>query len=100
MKKKVLVLAYYELDIDDLDKLLPLYQKALEMRKKGKINHPKMVSDNYTISGTNRGFRIFEVSDPIQIENLRYYYGSLMKWTITPIIKAEDSIKAYQDSKK
>ena len=96
----MLFLAYWEMDPEDLDEVISLYEKVLDLRKEGKVNHPEMVSDNYTISGTNRGFRIFDVSDHIQIENLRNYYESLIIWEFVPIIKSEDSTKAYQDSKK
>jgi len=96
----MIVIGYWEIVGEDIDEVISLYQQALEDRKKGKLNHPKMVSDNYVISGANSGFRIFEATDPIQIENLKYYYYPLMEWEFVPIIKAEDSIKAYMDSKK
>jgi hypothetical protein len=96
----MLVVAYWEMDAKDIDKVLSLYRKALKMREEGKINHPKMVSDNYIFSSTGKGFRIFDVTDPVQLENLKYHYDPYMKWTIKPIIKAEDSIKAYENLKK
>ena len=96
----MLVIGYWELVTEDVDEVISLYQQAIKDREEGKLNHPKMVSDNYMFSGENNGFRLFEVSDPIQLENLKYYYYPKMEWEFLPIIKAEESIKAYMESKK
>jgi hypothetical protein len=50
--------------------------------------------------GKNKGFRLFEVKDSIQIENLKYYYYGIIDWTFKPIIKANESVKANMESKK
>lgn len=96
----MLVIGYWETKPELIDDVLALYKDVDDKREKGLLNHPKSISDNYMYSGKNSGFRLFEVTDPIQIENVKYYYYGLIEWTFKPIIEANKSVKAYMDSKK
>ena len=96
----MLVIGYWDMDEEVLDDVLALYKNVDQDRSEGKLNHPKTISDNYIHCGQTSGFRLFGVEDPVQLENMRYYYHPYMKWSFEPKIKAEESIKAYLMSKK
>jgi hypothetical protein len=54
-------ICYFEFKPEDLDKVIPLFQKMVE--KRGKPGYPKQISPTYAFGGKTSGFTLYEVDD-------------------------------------
>jgi hypothetical protein len=91
-------MCYFEFKPEDLDKVIPLFQKMTELR--GKPGYPKAISPTYAFGGGTSGFTLYEVDDPQQISNHYIHYHPLMEITWKPLVEATDFVTTYLKSKK
>ena len=91
-------MCYFEFKPEDMDKILPLFQKMRELR--GTPGYPKEVSPTYGFAGKTGGFTLYEVDDPLQMTNLYLHYHPLMKITWKPLYEATDFVATYLKSRK
>jgi hypothetical protein len=94
--------AFWEINSGEIDKIK---HKAEKLRKLVKVfpwEYPKSLLGPYSWEGENRGFQVFEVTDPQQLENLSDYWKSLVKITFQPIVDTRiweigDYVKGQKD---
>ena len=91
-------ICYWEIKPEDLDKVIPLFQKMRELR--GTPGYPKEITPTYGFSGEMSGFTLYEVDDPKQISNHYIHYHPLMKFTWKPIVEATEFVATYMKKKK
>ena len=91
-------ICYYEFEAKDLDKIIPLFQKMVELR--GKPGYPKGLTNTYVFGGETKGFTLYEVSDPQEITNHYVHYHPHLKLKWVPLTEASDVIATYLKSKK
>lgn len=89
---------YWEMCPEDLDKVIPLFQKMRELR--GKPGYPKELSPTYGFGGQLKGFTLYEVEDPQQITNHYLHYHPVLKMEWKPITEAADFVATYMKKKK
>ena len=83
---------------EDLDKVIPLFQKMGELR--GTEGYPKALAPVYTFAGQTSGFTLYEVDDPQQMTNLYFHYHPLLKMTWKPIEETTNTVATYMKLKK
>ena len=83
---------------EDLDKLIPLFQKMQELR--GTKDYPKALAPTYVFAGQMSGFTLYEVDDPQQITKFYFHYHPLLKMKWKPIDEANNVVATYMKSKK
>ena len=96
--EEVKYICYFEFKPEDLDKVIPLFQKMIELR--GKPGYPKGISPTYAFAGETSGFTLYEVDDPQQISNHYVHYHPLLKLKWKPIAESTDVVATYLKSKK
>jgi len=96
--ERVKYICYFEFKPEDTDKVIPLFQKMIELR--GFPGYPKGISSTYCFGGEPSGFTLYEVDDPQKITNTYLNYFPLLKTTWKPIVEATDFVAAYLKSRK
>ena len=83
---------------EDLDKVIPLFQKMAELR--GTKGYPKALAPVYNFAGQTSGFTIYEVDDPQQITNMYFHYHPILKMEWKPIEETTNTVATYLKLKK
>ena len=91
-------IVFWEFNPEDMDKVIPLFQKMGELR--GTADYPTGISPTYAYSGEMSGFTLYEVDDPQQITNFSLHYHPIVKFTWKPITEATDVVTTYMKKKK
>lgn len=94
--------AFWEIHSGEIDKIKHKAEKLRKLVKAFPWEYPKSLLGPYSWEGENRGFQVFEVTDPQQLENLSDYWNSLVKITFQPIVDTRiweigDYIKGQKD---
>jgi len=93
-------ICFHDYKPEDLDKIIPLFQKMEELRAKGSPDYPKPVLQTHTFAGETSGFAVYEVDNLQQITNHHLHYHPLVKHTWKPITEASEYIATYMKRKK
>lgn len=88
-------IAFWELDLEDMDKVIEKDKQVNAEREKGTEKFPKTLSDSYSIGGESKGFILYETDDPDQLTNIALHYAPEMKWKFMPIFEASKFIELY-----
>jgi hypothetical protein len=91
-------ICYWEFCPEDLDKIIPLFQKMRELRESP--DYPKALSPTYGFSGQMSGFTLYEVENEQQKINHYLHYHPLIKFKWKPLMEATDFITTYMKKKK
>ena len=89
---------FWEFCPEDLDKVIPLFQKMGELR--GTKGYPKALTTVYSFVGQTSGFVLYEVDDPQEMTNLYFHYHPLLKMKWKPIEEAANVVATYIKLKK
>ena len=89
---------FWEFCPEDLDKIIPLFQKMEEIR--GTKGYPKAIMPVHTFVGQTSGFSLYEVDDTQEMTNLYFHYHPLLKMKWKPIEEATNTIATYMKLKK
>ena len=89
---------YWEFCPEDMDKIIPLFQKMGELR--GTEGYPKGITPTYTIQGTTSGFTLYDVGDQSEITNFYFHYHPILKMKWKPIEESSETVKIYMGTKK
>lgn len=94
--------AFWEIDPGKMNKIKRKAAKLRELVKSFPWEYPRSLLGPLSWEGENRGFQVFEVNDPQQLENLSDYWGSLVKITFQPIVdtriwEIDDFVKGQKD---
>jgi hypothetical protein len=98
VKNEMKYICYFEFDPEDLDKIIPLYDKMRELR--GKPEYPKGLTPTYGFGGQTSGFTLYEVENEQQIINHGLHYHPYMELKWKPLVLGADFVKAYMEKKK
>jgi hypothetical protein len=85
-KEKEKYVAFWEINPDEIMKIKEKATKLAKLIKAFPWEYPKSLVGPYSWEGENKGFQIFEVSDPQQLDNLSDYWNPLIKMTFQPIV--------------
>ena len=91
-------ICYWEMCPEDIDKVIPLFQKMRELT--GKPDYPKELSPTYAFSGQTKGFTLYEVENDQQRINHYLHYHPLLKIEWIPLSEATDVVATYLKKKK
>jgi len=91
-------ICYWEIKPEDFDKVIPLFQKMLELR--GTPGYPKGITPTYGFPGQMSGFTLYEVEDEEQMRNHYLHYHPLIKFEWKPLTLATDLVETYMKKKK
>ncbi len=89
---------FWEFCPEDLDKIIPLFQKMGELR--GTKGYAKLLTPVYTFAGQTSGFVLYEVDDPQEMTNLYFHYHPLLKMKWKPIEETTNTVATYMKLKK
>ncbi len=89
---------YWELCPEDMDKVIPLFQKMQELR--GTKDYPKGLAPAYTFAGQMSGFSLYAVDDPQQITNFYFHYHPLLKMKWKLIEETTNTVATYTKLRK
>lgn len=89
---------FWEFCPNDIDKIIPLFQKMGELR--GSKGYPKDVTATHTFQGSTSGFTIYEVGDQEEMSNLYFHYYPYLKMKWKPIEESSETVKIYMKTKK
>ena len=89
---------FWEMCPEDLDKIIPLFQKMGELR--GTKGYPEAITPTYTYQGETNGFTLYEVEDPQEITNFYFHYHPVLKMKWKPIEESTNTVKTYMNKKK
>jgi hypothetical protein len=88
----------WEMCPEDMDKVIPLFQKMAELR--GTKGYPKAIGPVYNFSGEMSGFTLYEVDDPQEITNMYFHYHPLLRMKWKPIAETNNTVATYLKLKK
>jgi hypothetical protein len=91
-------LLHWEMRPEDIDKVIPLFQKMIKLRETD--DYPTALSPTYTFAGQTSGFTLYEVDDPQQITNFYFHYHPLLKMKWKPIEESTNTVATYMKMRK
>ena len=94
--------AFWEINSGEIDNIKKKAEKLRKLVKAFPWEYPRSLLGPYSWEGENRGFQVFEVTDPQQLENLSDYWNPLVKITFQPIVDTRiwemgDYVKGQKD---
>jgi len=94
--------AFWEINPDKIQVIRKKAAKLKELMNAFPWEYPKSLLGPYSWEGENRGFQIFEVSDPQQLDNLVEYWNPPIKITLQPIVDTRiweigNHVKGHRD---
>ena len=81
---------FWDFDPKALDEIVRKSELSSKEREKSPGKFPEILQGPYIIGDESRGFTIYEVEDPGQLENVADHYSPEMKYEFKPIMETSD----------
>ena len=94
----VLYACFWEFKPEDMDNVIPVFQKMVELR--GTSGYPKATTPTYAYYGETGGFTIYDIKDPKEVELHYTHYHPYIKFTWKPLYEASELFGTYLKNKK
>ena len=91
-------ICFFEYEGEDIDKILPLFEKMVGLR--GKPGYPKAIMPSQHFAGETNGFTIYEADDPQQMINHFTNYEPYMRFTWKPLVETTEVAAAHRNKGK
>jgi len=81
---------FWEFDPGALDEIVRKSELSSKERERLPGKYPEILLGPYIIGEESRGFTVYEVEDPVQLENVADHYSPEMRYEFKPIMETTE----------